>query len=214
MPSLPYRLILASQSPRRRELLAAAGYEFDVLPARESAECGHCSRQSPVEFVARMAIQKAADVVGRLTAAEANPDTPRLVLACDTVAEWGGQILGKPVDEQHACTILRTLRGREHRVYSGVCLWPLPLGLPRLEVAMTRLVMARLTDEQLAEYLASGLWDGKAGAFGYQDRLGWLTIVEGSESNVVGLPMELLERMLTELQSADAASQQAQQQQQ
>jgi septum formation protein len=207
-------LILASRSPRRRELLTTAGYEFDVLPARESAECGHCSRQSPVEFVARLALQKAADVISRLDTPPSAAESPRVVLACDTVAEWGGQILGKPIDEQHAGAILRTLRGREHRVYSGVCLWPLPAGMPRLEVAMTRLVMEPLTDQQLSEYLASGLWDGKAGAFGYQDRLGWLKIVEGSESNVVGLPMELLTRMFAELGSAAAAAEKLPQQQQ
>lgn len=213
MSPLPYRLILASRSPRRRELLAAAGYQFDVLPARETVECGHCSRQSPVEFVARLALQKAADVVSRLSATAPAAGEPLLVLACDTVAEWGGQILGKPIDEEHAREILRTLSGREHRVYSGLCLWPLPSGMPRLEVAMTRLLMEPLGDEQLAEYLASGLWEGKAGAFGYQDRLDWLRIIEGSESNVVGLPMELLGRMLAELQSTAQAAAQIQQQQ-
>lgn len=227
MPALPYQLILASRSPRRRELLTAAGYQFEVLPAREPAECGRCSRESPPEFVARLAWQKAADVLCRLHAADnqaapaadvdqhdPGPAAPRLILACDTVAEWGGQILGKPVDEQHAGEILRTLRGREHRVYSGLCLWPQPGGVPRVEVAVTRLLMEPLSEAQLGEYLASGLWDGKAGAFGYQDRLGWLRIIEGSESNVVGLPMELLDKMLAELSTTESTAQAAAQQQQ
>ena len=106
MPALPYQLILASRSPRRRELLTAAGYEFDVLPAREPAECGRCSRESPPEFVARLAWQKAADVLFRLHTAvdpaKVPSARPRLILACDTVAEWGGQILGKPVDSADA----------------------------------------------------------------------------------------------------------------
>jgi septum formation protein len=221
MPALPYPLILASRSPRRRELLTAAGYEFDILPAREPAECGRCSRESPPEFVARLAWQKAVDVVSRMPEIEGESSSrnrqqfsaarPRLILACDTVAEWGGQILGKPVDEQHAGEILRTLSGREHHVYSGLCLWRYPGGWPRVEVAVTTLKMENLSESQLSEYLASGLWEGKAGAFGYQDRLGWLNIVTGSESNVVGLPMELLEKMMRELveeESATAGSQQ------
>jgi len=222
MPALPYPLILASRSPRRRELLTAAGYEFDILPAREPAECGRCSRESPPEFVARLAWQKAVDVVSRLpenggesglgNRQQLTGFRPRLILACDTVAEWGGQILGKPVDEQHAGEILRTLSGREHRVYSGLCLWRYPGGWPHVEVAVTTLKMEHLSESQLSEYLASGLWEGKAGAFGYQDRLGWLNIVSGSESNVVGLPMELLEKMMRELVDEVSAMAGAQQQ--
>ncbi len=92
--------------------------------------------------------------------------------------------------------MLELLSGREHRVYSGLCLWRVPEGEPRVEVDRTTLRMDRLTRAQIDEYLASGLWEGKAGAFGYQDRLGWVHVVEGSESNVVGLPMERLQRML------------------
>lgn len=212
MPKLPFRLILASGSPRRRELLREAGYEFEVIPPSAHAEGGRYGWESPSEYVARLAMQKAADVAQRM-AADSPPPAPCMLLGCDTVAEWGGQILGKPVDEQHAGEILRTLSGREHHVYSGLCLWPLQAGQPRVEVAVTRLQMQRLTEKQLSEYLDSGLWEGKAGAFGYQDRLGWLTILEGSESNVVGLPLELLETMLTEQIAARQAGAQSQQQQ-
>ena len=76
-------------------------------------------------------------------------------------------------------------------------------GAPLIRVAVTKLRMDPLTDAQLDEYLASGQWEGKAGAFGYQDRLGWVHIVEGSESNVVGLPMELLAEMLNEIAQSD-----------
>ena len=89
-----------------------------------------------------------------------------------------------------------TLSGQEHRVFSGLCLWKAPDGKPDVRTAMTTLRMDRLSDEQRDEYLASGAWRGKAGAFGYQDRLGWVHIIKGSESNVVGLPMELLAEML------------------
>lgn len=181
-------LILASTSPRRQELLKEAGYEFQIVAPSELAECGVCSGETPPELVARLAYQKAADVATRVG--------PSLIVACDTVAECQGQILGKPRDEQHARSMLTLLSGREHRVYSGLCLWSVPAGEPVVEVDRTTLRMDPLSPEQLDEYLATGLWEGKAGAFGYQDGFDWLHIVEGSESNVVGLPLELLKRMM------------------
>lgn len=189
-PCRPF-LILASQSPRRRELLAEAGYPFEVIPPADSAECGLCSGESPPELVARLAYQKARDVAQRVAAG--------IVVGCDTVAECRGQILGKPVDRDHAKQMLELLRGRDQAVYSGLCLWHRPADRIRVEVAVTRLRMDPLTDDQIEEYLESNQWEGKAGAFGYQDRLGWVHVVEGSESNVVGLPLELLEKMLAEL---------------
>jgi len=186
--SQPPKLILASRSPRRRELLEAAGYRFEVVPPSEEAECALCSGETPAELVARLARQKAADVAGRVAEG--------LVLACDTVAECDGQVLGKPLDEDDARRMLLSLSGREHRVLTGLCLWPVPGGEPRVRVDVTVLRMDRLRPEQLDEYLASGRWEGKAAAFGYQDRLGWVHVERGSPSNVVGLPMELLAEML------------------
>ncbi len=185
-------LILASSSPRRAELLREAGYTFEVIVPDESVECGLCSGESPPEMVARLAQKKAENVAQR--------QTTGLLVACDTVAEWAGQSLGKPVDEDHARRMLQTLRGRTHRVYSGLCVWNVPGGQPQVRVAKTVLKMEPLSDEQIDAYLATGGWEGKAGAFGYQDRLGWVEIVEGSESNVVGLPMELLGEMLASLE--------------
>ncbi|HET6883919.1 MAG TPA: Maf family protein [Pirellulales bacterium] len=181
-------LILASSSPRRKDLLAEAGYQFTVVAPSQSAECGLCSGETPPELVGRLAYQKAADVAGRIERG--------LVLGCDTVAECAGQILGKPADERHARQMLELLSGREHHVYSGVCLWRVPGGEPLVEVDRTTLVMRELSQPELDDYLKSGRWEGKAGAFGLQDRLGWLKIVEGSESNVVGLPLERLAKML------------------
>jgi septum formation protein len=188
----PMKLILASRSPRRRELLEAAGYAFEVCPASESAECGLCSGESPAELVARLAYQKAADVAQQLGEG--------LILGCDTIAECDGQMLGKPADEHHARQMLQILSGRQHRVLTGLCLWKVPEGRPRVRVAITTLRMDRLTDGQLDDYLAGDQWCGKAGAFGYQDQLGWVHVVEGSETNVVGLPMELLAEMLGAVQ--------------
>ncbi len=182
------KLILASRSPRRHELLTEAGYEFEIIVPDESAECGVCSRETPEKFVARLARQKAANVVPKISRG--------LVLGCDTVAECGGRILGKPANEEHARNMLQMLSGRDHRVISGLCLWNVPGGKPMVRVAVTQLRMDYLSAVEINDYLASGLWEGKAGAFGYQDRLGWVHVVSGSETNVVGLPMELLEEML------------------
>lgn len=195
--SLP-RLILGSGSPQRQRLLAEAGYAFKVVAPGASAECGICSTGGPATLVSDMALRKAADVVGQLAIREVSD--PGLVIACDTVAECGGGVLGKPNDEEHARAMLRQLSGQVHRVYSGLCLWPYQVVAPvrptETKIAVTELKMDELSDADLDEYLASGLWRGKAGAFGYQDRVGWLHILSGSESNVIGLPLELLADML------------------
>lgn len=167
------------------------GYHFQVVAPHEAAECGVCSRETPPELVARLAYQKAKDVAER---------TERgLVIGCDTVAECCGLILGKPKNQQHAREMLSLLRGREHHVYSGLCLWRRPGEEHHVQVDVTKLVMDLITDEELENYLATDLWEGKAGAFGYQDGNDWVRVLRGSESNVVGLPMELLARMLASI---------------
>lgn len=186
------KLILASSSPRRRELLAEAGYRCEVVPPSEQAETSGSSGESPPELVARLAYQKAADVVSRVTEG--------IVIGCDTVAEWAGQVLGKPQNAEHARQMLQTLSGQEHRVYSGLCVWPVG-GAPSVRVARSTLRMEELSPAEIDQYIASGAWQGKAGAFGYQDRLAWIQLLEGTESNVVGLPMELLAHMLDDLRS-------------
>jgi septum formation protein len=181
-------LVLASSSPRRRLLLAAAGYEFSVEPPDDAAECGICSRETPPELVGRLAVQKAADVAKRTS--------PGLVLGADTVAECVGQTLGKPANREHAREMLQLLRGRPHSVYTGVCLWSRPGNRMLIDVVRTQLRMEAVSDSDLEEYLDSGRWEGKAGAFGYQDGNDWLRVVEGSESNIIGLPMERLAELL------------------
>ncbi|HEY4234781.1 MAG TPA: Maf family protein [Lacipirellulaceae bacterium] len=190
-------LILASRSPRRHELLAAAGYQFEVLAPDEDVECGVCSERGPAGLVAELAFRKAAAVRNQLLA---NPQSST-ILAADTVAECDGMILGKPRDEAHARNMLRQLSGRRHRVLTGVCVWPPAVAEPLIRVAVTDLRMDELSDAAIDDYLATGGWEGKAGAFGYQDRLGWVHIESGSESNVVGLPMELVAEMLAEVGS-------------
>jgi len=187
-------LVLASGSPQRRRLLEEAGYQFQIVVPDDKAERGLPQSLSAAEFAIAAARRKAADVVQQLT-----PGQSVIVVACDTVAECEGQILGKPIDRDDARRMLELLSGREHEVKSGLCLWPVPEGTPQVRLAVTRMRMDELSGEQIEDYLASGQWQGKSGAFGYQDRPGWLEVVEGSESNVIGLPMELLAEMLSEL---------------
>ncbi len=198
----PFPLILASGSPQRKNLLAAAGYEFEIVPPDEAAESGICSQCGPAELVLDFAVRKAMDVVRQLREKKL-PNRPSLLVACDTVAECKGIILGKPRDEDHARAMLEQLRGERHRVYSGLCVWMLrgdeTKSAPRTRIAITELEMDHLTDEEIDEYLESGLWRDKAGAFGLQDRPGWLRIVNGHESNVIGLPMELLAEMIEQI---------------
>lgn len=183
------RLILASQSPRRRQLLDEAGLKYEVVAPSDTAECGICSRETPPELVARLAYQKAADVAPRVSG-------EALLVACDTVAQCAGRILGKPEDRRHAEEMLRLLSGRRHSVYSGLCLWHVPSGRRWVQVARSQLDMDQLSDEQISDYLDSHQWCGKSGAFGYQDGHPWLTLISGTASNVVGLPMDLLSEML------------------
>jgi septum formation protein len=192
---LETELILASQSPRRRDLLHEAGYRFRVIVPHDHAECGICSRETPPEMVTRLAYQKARDVAERFEEG--------LIVGCDTVAECLGQILGKPKNRQHAREMLQMLRGRRHHVYSGLCLWRRPDDRTWIGAAVTELEMRHLEDDELEAYLETGGWEGKAGAFGLQDRTGWVEVVEGSESNVVGLPLELLADLLAEYQQAE-----------
>lgn len=188
------RLILASSSPRRRQLLTEHGYPFEVIAPDDSAECGVCSRESPAELVARLAYQKAANVIQKIDEG--------LVVACDTVAECGGLILGKPVDRDHAYQMLKRLSGTRHRVFSGVCVWDKTSSKRAIDVDISILRMEKLQDDLIDRYLDTDLWIGKAGAFGFQDGLDWVHLETGSSSNVVGLPMELLGKMLNHFESS------------
>lgn len=186
------RIILASQSPRRQQLLREAGYDFEIVLPGETAECGICSRESTPELVARLAYQKAMDVKPRISG-------DAVVVACDTVADIMGRVLGKPEDRRHAEEMLRLLSGRRHAVYSGLCVIRIPGGEPHVQVAKSELTMAKLCETQIAQYLDSEDWVGKSGAFGYQDGHPWLKLVSGTADNVVGLPIDLLKQMLAEI---------------
>jgi septum formation protein len=187
------RLILASQSPRRQELLQQVGYDFRVIAPDEEAESGVCEGETTAELVARLAYQKAANVRLKVH------DDSAVIVSCDTVADVDGEVLGKPRDRAHAEHMLQLLSGRRHSVFSGLCIWPLPNGPHAVQVACSELLMDHLSESQIQHYLDSGQWRGKSGAFGYQDGHPWLKLVSGTASNVVGLPLDLLRTMLAEV---------------
>ena len=187
------KLILASQSPRRRQLLTEAGYQFDVDAPDDSVERGACSSCSPEELVVESAFLKAAAIAIRHQSG--------IVLAADTVAVCGSETLGKPTSREHAEKMLRLMSGKVHRVLTGVCLRVAGTSKIRTWLEETTLRMDVLSDRQLEEYLDSDQWVGKAGAFGYQDGLDWVHIEDGLASNVVGLPVERLEGWIGELRA-------------
>ena len=191
MNSPNHQLILASGSPRRKQLLEAAGYSFTVMVPDESVEHAVDLSLGPREFVIEAAFQKAKAIASQVDSG--------IVLAADTVAECDGQIIGKPRDRAHAKEILLTMSGTSHAVLTGVCLWNCETGTSIKCCEKTMLQMNELSEAWLAGYLDSEQWRGKAGAFGYQDGLDWIRIVEGLESNVVGLPIERLPAWLEEV---------------
>ncbi|MBQ9875244.1 MAG: Maf-like protein [Thermoguttaceae bacterium] len=214
-----FRLVLGSRSPRRRQLLIEQGYRFAILPSEdgieERAEETELRDAEPERFVDGLAFLKARNVVERLKKSEEEARkefepffpkeerTPFVVVSCDSVAVCGGEILGKPRDRDDAERMLRRLSGTRHSVITGLCVWRVdPAGrvpsktVRRVEISI--LQMEELSEERLASYLASGLWEGKAGAFGYQDGNDWLELVSGTASNVVGLPTEALALLLDE----------------
>jgi len=188
------RIVLASRSPRRRELAHAAGWEVVVHAPPEEAEAGAAPRaagETLEAYVLRLARAK-AEAVGAAGVEGA-------ILACDTLSEIDGLALGQPVDRTDARRMLESLSGRRHRVVTGVCLWRRPELEPLSVTDESILEMGPLDREFLDWYLDSGLWRGKAGACGFQDERLPLHLVAGSPSNVVGMPMEAIGRLLDEM---------------
>jgi septum formation protein len=182
-------LVLASVSPRRQELLRNAGIAFIVQPTDvlEIAKPG----ELPPDFAERMAREKAEAVF------RARPND--FVLGADTIVVVDGTILGKPRDSADAARMLRLLSGRTHHVITGVCLMGPELGTgfqdTRSEITLVN--MAKLSDEDICAYIATGEPLDKAGAYGIQGMASrWIPRIEGDYFNVVGLPVALVQRML------------------
>jgi septum formation protein len=175
------KLVLCSASPRRRELLERAGVSFTVAPSH--IDEAQPQDEAPLRYVRRMALEKAAP--------QRKPG--QIALAADTIVVVDGDVLGKPRDRSDARRMLERLSGREHRVITAVCV------NDRLREVESAVRFARLTDKQVAFIVDSGDGDDKAGAYAVQGVAGsFITRIDGSFSNVIGLPMAETLEMLAE----------------
>ena len=194
-------LLLASASPRRRDLLTQAGFSFEVvsIPIAEDRRPG----EDPIHLAQRLAREKAEAVFcARATSREASSASrghsegdPLLVLGADTIVVCDDEVLGKPMDDADAVRMLRMLAGRTHQVITGVCL----ISKANVEVAAesTWVTMLTLTDEEIRSYVATGEPRDKAGAYAIQGRASrWIPRIAGCYFNVVGLPLALVNAMM------------------
>jgi septum formation protein len=182
-------LVLASASPRRKELLERVGVPIVVRPA-DIDEAPHPG-EAPLAYVARVAAAKTDAVLAELKA----QGHAAWVLGADTVVEIDDRILGKAADPAEALTMLRRLSGRAHRVSTAFCLRGPDAGADR--IVTTEVIMRPAPDAELADYVRAGEWQGKAGAYAVQGMAAALVIdIRGSVTNVMGLPLaEVLEEM-------------------
>ena len=191
--NLPFRLILASGSWGRRWLMEQAGYAFEVKPSNipepTEARLGDCRH-----YVAELAWLKAEAVSSQV------PDG--LIIAADTVGWLNGRVVGKPEDEVDARRIIKSLSGTVHELWTGVCLWLRPGDWQFTWQEQSLVRMKPLTDAEIDAYLKTRKWEGCSGAYAIQlPNDPYLTVEDGSVSNVIGLPMETLARVLPRLAS-------------
>ena len=186
---LKYKLILASNSPRRKELLAGLGVPFEVRVLQDIDE--HYPENLPVNEVARYIAKEKADAYQRIVAAD------ELIITADTVVIVGDEILGKPMDEADAVRMLRLLSGRTHQVTTGVCL--LTAEKERCFDVTTDVTFKTLTDEEIHYYVNRYRPFDKAGAYGIQEWIGYIGVtgLNGSYYNVMGLPVQRIYQELT-----------------
>ncbi len=183
-------LILASASPRRRELLTQAGFEFQIHPAH-IPENPHLN-EDPIAYVTRLAREKAEAVYSQLN------DPAATVLGADTTVTLDNHILGKPESGEDATQMLRLLSGRTHRVITGVAL----VSATQTQVAaeVTAVQFLTLSEQEIADYVATGEPNDKAGAYAIQGQAArWIPRIEGCYFNVVGLPIALVSTLLQSL---------------
>jgi len=190
------RLILASNSPRRIVLLKSLGYHFDIVP-HDIVECVH-DNVLPTELVQNLAFLKASDVARRVCNA--------IIISSDTIVVHKKSILGKPKDTNDAKRTLSILSDSEHDVISGVCVMELPSRKKMLRMEQTHIKMRTIKDEEIDRYILTGEPMDKAGAYAIQgEGRKFIEKIDGSFSNVVGLPLELLQEMLNHFMNDENA---------
>ena len=180
------RFILASASPRRRDILKREGFSFEVIPSdKEGEDFGGYPEKLAVE----KAIVKAEDVFGR-------EGKGTVVLGADTVVFFDGRIIGKPADAKEAEKTLKTLSGNTHEVVTGYAL--IAEGRRKTGFCVSKVEFNDLSEETIRDYIASGLWKGKAGAYGIQDGFPLVKGYEGDRDNIVGLPVGEIKESIEE----------------
>ena len=188
-------MILASASPRRKRLMIEAGLKFTQVTADMDESVYSTSGAKPVEYAKRLALAKAFDV-----AAKRRWD---IVIGADTIVDFEGEIIGKAVDAEEAARITKKLFSKAHKVITAVAIVRLGDGLEMCESDVTVVYPKELSDEQIACHIASGLWEGKAGAYGIGENGDeFVERIEGSLTNVMGIPMELFGRMLEKVRQS------------
>lgn len=185
------RLVLASQSPRRRELLERAGFSFTVSPSQLSEILDESlSLTGQIEDLAKRKAE------AWLTSAKPSERQDILILSADTVVALGDQILGKPKDQKENLSYLRQLSGREHQVITAVCLAD-PAGQTLVGHGLSRIFFRQLSDDEMSAYAASGDGLDKAGGYGIQGAAGaFVDRLVGDFDNVMGLPIAVVEELL------------------
>jgi len=181
-------IILASSSPRRKQLLAEAGYQFTCVNPDVDESDFDIEGVDPCVYAKKLSLAKAGSVAGKF------PDS--LVIGADTVADFGGEIIGKAADAKEAEEITRRLFSRPHKVITAVAIVRISDGTEIVESDSTTVYPKKLTESQIAKHVKGGSWRGKAGAYAIQEEDEFVERIEGSLTNVMGLPMELLQRLL------------------
>lgn len=183
-------LILASASPRRRELLEQVGIPFSVQPSGVD-EANVLLTGSPAEKAEQLAAAKAEDI--------ASANSSGIVLGADTIVELDGEIFGKPADEADAFNMLSRLQGKKHRVITGIALIDCKTGIRRQTHESTQVTFARLSAEEIRAYISTGEPFDKAGAYGIQGKAAlFVEGICGCYPNIVGLPVMRLKKLLEE----------------
>ena len=181
-------IILASASPKRSQLLSESGYKFTVVSPNIDEPAFLAETIRPHEYAERLALAKAKNV------AEKHPDC--IVIGADTIVDFNGRIVGKPADAKEAEQITKKLFSRPHKVITAVAVVRLSDKIEIVESDSTTIYPKKITDKQIAEHIKSGSWRDKAGAYAIQENDEFIERIEGSLTNVMGLPMELLKRLL------------------
>jgi septum formation protein len=189
MPAEKHSFILASASPRRKELLLRAGFRFDIAVSNIDESKISTQGLTPVQLACKAATAKANNV------AEKFPG--RIIVAADTVADFDGEIIGKAQTAEQAEQITRKLFSKPHKVITAIAIVKKNSGLKLVDYDITIVYPKKLTETQIAEHVASELWKDKAGAYAIQEGNDkFIDHIEGSETNVMGLCMELFEKMI------------------